>query len=218
MIAIIAKPLEKGLAEDEAISFRSTTTGNCSHHDRSKSDITSPNILVDDTLFFEVDNTLFGSVKNSIFKIIDESVALETFNRGGRQIIPTARRVAYSAFSIATPRLMEPYLFVEVQAPADCVSSVYTALAGDVATSPGTRLRFPAINSFGLNPTCERTPKAKPSACPSFTTGRSSPAIRSTRASSSTRWIIVRTDSTRNLVDELFNDIGKCHSLALVHL
>lgn len=29
----------------------------------------------------------------------------------------------------ATPRLMEPYYFVEVQAPADCVSAVYTVLA-----------------------------------------------------------------------------------------
>lgn len=31
--------------------------------------------------------------------------------------------------SQATPRLMEPYYFVEVQAPADCVSAVYTVLA-----------------------------------------------------------------------------------------
>jgi U5 small nuclear ribonucleoprotein component len=37
--------------------------------------------------------------------------------------------VAYSAFLMATPRLMEPYYFVEVQAPADCVSAVYTVLA-----------------------------------------------------------------------------------------
>ena len=29
----------------------------------------------------------------------------------------------------ATPRLMEPYYYVEVQAPADCVSAVYTVLA-----------------------------------------------------------------------------------------
>ena len=29
----------------------------------------------------------------------------------------------------ATPHLMEPYYFVEVQAPADCVSAVYTVLA-----------------------------------------------------------------------------------------
>lgn len=39
------------------------------------------------------------------------------------------QQVAYSAFLMATPRLMEPYLFVEVQAPADCVSAVYTVLA-----------------------------------------------------------------------------------------
>uniref|UniRef100_A0A1I7WSU4 EFG_C domain-containing protein n=1 Tax=Heterorhabditis bacteriophora TaxID=37862 RepID=A0A1I7WSU4_HETBA len=30
---------------------------------------------------------------------------------------------------MATPRLMEPYYVVEVIAPADCVSSVYTVLA-----------------------------------------------------------------------------------------
>ncbi|EDS40126.1 116 kda U5 small nuclear ribonucleoprotein component [Culex quinquefasciatus] len=183
MIAIIAKPLEKGLAEDGASSFRSTTTGNCSHHDRSKSDITSPNILVDDTLFFEADNTLLGSVKNSI-------PHPASWNR----ITSSKCKPPPIAFPPCTP-----------------------LLAGDVATSLGTRLRFPAIDSFGLKPTCERTPKAKPSACPSFTNGRSTPAIRSTRVSSSTHWIIVRTDSTRNLVDELFNDIGKCHSLALVH-
>lgn len=29
----------------------------------------------------------------------------------------------------ATPRMMEPYNFVEVMAPADCVSAVYTVLA-----------------------------------------------------------------------------------------
>ena len=50
-------------------------------------------------------------------------------HRGGGQMIPTARRVAYSSFLMATPRLMEPYYFVEVQAPADCVSSVYTVLS-----------------------------------------------------------------------------------------
>lgn len=31
--------------------------------------------------------------------------------------------------SQATPRMMEPYNFVEVMAPADCVSAVYTVLA-----------------------------------------------------------------------------------------
>merc|ERR1712013_837452 len=114
-------------------------------------DLTGPNILVDDTLPSEVDKGLLGSVKESIvqgfqwgtregplceepirnakFKILDAVIASEPIHRGGGQIIPTSRRVAYSAFLMATPRLMEPYLFVEVSAPADCVSAVYTVLA-----------------------------------------------------------------------------------------
>lgn len=47
---------------------------------------------------------------------------------------------------MATPRLMEPYYTVEVIAPADCVSAVYTVLAkrrGHVTTDapiPGSPL------------------------------------------------------------------------------
>ncbi|KPI95365.1 PREDICTED: 116 kDa U5 small nuclear ribonucleoprotein component [Papilio xuthus] len=146
-------------------------------------DATGPNILVDDTLPSEVDKHLLASVKDSIvqgfqwgtregplceepirnvkFKILDAVIAQEPLHRGGGQIIPTARRVAYSAFLMATPRLMEPYLFVEVQAPADCVSAVYTVLAkrrGHVtqdAPVPGSPLYtikafVPAIDSFGF--------------------------------------------------------------------
>jgi U5 small nuclear ribonucleoprotein component len=146
-------------------------------------DATGPNILVDDTLPSEVDKNLLGSVKDSIvqgfqwgtregplcdepirnvkFKILDAVIANEPIHRGGGQIIPTARRVAYSAFLMATPRLMEPYCYVEVQAPADCVSSVYTVLArrrGHVtqdAPVPGSPLYtikafLPAIDSFGF--------------------------------------------------------------------
>ncbi|KAE8750608.1 hypothetical protein FOCC_FOCC002588 [Frankliniella occidentalis] len=146
-------------------------------------DTTGPNILVDDTLPSEVDKSLLNSVKDSIvqgfqwgtregplceepirnvkFKILDAVIASEPLHRGGGQVIPTARRVAYSAFLMATPRLMEPYLFVEVQAPADCVSAVYTVLAkrrGHVtqdAPVPGSPLYtikafIPAIDSFGF--------------------------------------------------------------------
>jgi len=146
-------------------------------------DATGPNILVDDTLPSEVDKGLLGSVKESIvqgfqwgtregplceepirnakFKILDAVIANEPIHRGGGQIIPTSRRVAYSAFLMATPRLMEPYLFVEVSAPADCVSAVYTVLArrrGHVtqdAPVPGSPLYtikafIPAIDSFGF--------------------------------------------------------------------
>ncbi len=69
-------------------------------------------------------------------------IAGEPIHRAGAQIIPTARRVAYSAFLMATPRLMEPYYFVEVQAPADCVSAVYTVLARRRCVSHSVRVVF----------------------------------------------------------------------------
>ncbi|KAG9303617.1 hypothetical protein G9A89_018513 [Geosiphon pyriformis] len=114
-------------------------------------DDNGPNILCDDTLPSEVDKKLLLSVKDSIrqgfqwgtregplcdepirnvkFRILDAVLASEPIYRGGGQIIPTARRVCYSAFLTATPRLMEPVYYVEIQAPADCVSAVYTVLA-----------------------------------------------------------------------------------------
>lgn len=146
-------------------------------------DTCGPNILVDDTLPSEVDKNLLGAVKDSIvqgfqwgtregplceepirnvkFKILDAVIASEPLHRGGGQVIPTARRVAYSAFLMATPRLMEPYLFVEVQAPADCVSAVYTVLArrrghvtqdAPISGSPLYAIKafIPAIDSFGF--------------------------------------------------------------------
>lgn len=45
---------------------------------------------------------------------MDAKIAPEPLNRQSGQIIPTARRVAYSAFLMATPRLMEPVYYVEV--------------------------------------------------------------------------------------------------------
>lgn len=42
---------------------------------------------------------------------------------------PNSKMFVFFFLFQATPRLMEPYFFVEVQAPADCVSSVYTVLA-----------------------------------------------------------------------------------------
>ena len=61
----------------------------------------------------------------------------------------------------ATPRLMEPYYFCEIIAPADCVSAVYSVLAkrrghvtqdAPVAGSPLYTLKafIPAIDSFGF--------------------------------------------------------------------
>lgn len=65
-------------------------------------------------------------IRNVKFKILDANIASEALHRGGGQIIPTARRVCYSAFLMATPRLMEPVYYVEIQAPAGACFSPST--------------------------------------------------------------------------------------------
>lgn len=142
-----------------------------------------PNVLIDDTLPTEVDKKLLYNVKDSViqgfqwasregplceepirnvkFKLLDATLAAEPIYRGGGQIIPTARRVAYSSFLMATPRLMEPIYYTEIQAPADCVQAIYTVLSrrrGHVVNDtpkPGSplytiRAYIPTIDSFGF--------------------------------------------------------------------
>eukprot|EP00887_Chlorella_sp_A99_P003294 scaffold9.g3294.t1 len=100
-------------------------------------------------------------MRNVKFKLMDATVAPEPLHRGGGQVIPTARRVAYSAFLMATPRLMEPVYYVEIQTPADCISAIYNVLAkrrGHVtadAPRPGTpiflvKAFLPVMESFGF--------------------------------------------------------------------
>ncbi|KAL9248710.1 110 kDa U5 small nuclear ribonucleoprotein component CLO-like protein [Drosera capensis] len=142
-----------------------------------------PNILLDDTLSSEVDKNLLNAVKDSVvqgfqwgaregplcdepirnvkFKIVDAKIAPEPLHRGTGQIIPTARRVAYSSFLMATPRLMEPVYFVEIQTPTDCVSAIFTVLSkrrghiigeGDQPGTPAYIVKafLPVIESFGF--------------------------------------------------------------------
>lgn len=68
-------------------------------------------------------------IRNVKFRLLDAAIASEPIYRGGGQVIPTARRVCYSSFLTATPRLMEPVYFVEIESPADCISAIYTVLA-----------------------------------------------------------------------------------------
>lgn len=145
--------------------------------------VDGPNLLLDDTLAGEVDKGLLGAVRDSIvqgfqwgtregplcdepirnvkFKITDALIADEPLQRGGGQVIPTSRRVCYSAFLMATPRLMEPMYFVEIQTPADCIAAIYNVLAkrrGHVTKDlprPGTpiftvKAYLPVIESFGF--------------------------------------------------------------------
>lgn len=143
---------------------------------------TGPNILLDDSIPSEVDKSLLKTCKESIiqgfrwgvregplcdeairnvkFRMLDAKISDNPVFRGGGQIIPTSRRVCYSSFLMATPRLMEPYYLTEIVAPADCISAVYTVLArrrGHVVQDspvPGSPLymikaQLPVIDSFG---------------------------------------------------------------------
>ncbi|KAJ9648435.1 hypothetical protein H2199_001290 [Coniosporium tulheliwenetii] len=142
-----------------------------------------PNILQNDTLPGDVDQKLLKSVRDSIkqgfswatregplceepirntkFRITDVSLAPEPILRGGGQIIPTARRAAYSSFLMASPRLMEPVYECSMIGPADAVSSLYTVLArrrghvlqdGPIAGTPLYSVKglIPVIDSFGF--------------------------------------------------------------------
>ena len=103
------------------------------------------NVLLNDTLPSEVDAALLGDVRGSVvqgfrwacregplceepirnvkFKVLDATLSDTAIYRGAGQIIPTARRVAYSAFLLASPRLMEPFFQLEIQAPPDLVGT-----------------------------------------------------------------------------------------------
>jgi len=145
-------------------------------------DINGPNILVNDCLPSEVNINLLNTVRDEIiqgfqwatregplceepirnvkFEIKHAVIAEEPMHRG-LQIIPTARRVAYSAFLTATPRLMEPIYFVEIISPPDTITAIYNVLAkrrGHVVEErkkEGTPLYvvkafIPVIDSFGF--------------------------------------------------------------------
>jgi len=100
-------------------------------------------------------------IRNCCFRLIKAQIADRPIDRGGGQIIPTARRVLYSSFLLSSPRLMEPHFFVEIQCPADCITAIYRVLKkrrghvmGEVP-KPGTPFYLlnaviPAIDSFGF--------------------------------------------------------------------
>lgn len=114
-------------------------------------DVQGPNILRDDTLPSRVDKKLLFSVRDSIvqgfvwgtkegplcdepvrnvkFRLTDATLAADPAQRNRGHIITTSRRVVYSSFLFAEPCLMEPIYYVEVQAPADCITAVNTVLS-----------------------------------------------------------------------------------------
>lgn len=156
----------------------------------------STNILFNDTLPYEVDSKLLHDVKAPIvqafqwttregplceepirgvkFKLIHAEIAEEAMHRGGGQIIPTARKAAFLSFLQAEPRIMEPYVFIEIVVPPDVVRNAVDSSGREMRNSlledliekrrgkitkkqeiPGTPLYrvnaiMPAIDSFGF--------------------------------------------------------------------
>ena len=78
-------------------------------------------------------------IRNVKFKILGAEIAPEPLARGGGQIIPTARRVCYSSFLMATPRLVEPVYYVEIQTrpePGDLTHAVVLAACTALSRLP----------------------------------------------------------------------------------
>ena len=54
--------------------------------------------MTQDDVSINNDDITLTAIRNVKFKLLDATIAGEPSHRGGGQIIPTARRVAYSAF------------------------------------------------------------------------------------------------------------------------
>lgn len=104
------------------------------------------NIFQDDTLSDEVDRKAMKAIRESVkqgfkwavrdgplcdepilnvrFKIIEAELSEDPSQRNSSQIISTARRACYSAFLLASPRLMEPLYFFEILVHYDSVGVI----------------------------------------------------------------------------------------------
>jgi U5 small nuclear ribonucleoprotein component len=131
-------------------------------------------------------------MRNVKLKLVGADICAEPIHRGGGQLIPTARRVAYSAFLTASPRLLEPIMAVEITAPADCVPAVYTVLSrrrGHVVSDTpraGTPLYvmkafLPAIDSFGFETDLRAHTQGQAFALSVFDHWDTVPGLRATR-------------------------------------
>lgn len=93
--------------------------------------------------------------------IEDITMHADAIHRGGGQIIPTARRVAYACELTAQPRLMEPVFLVDIQTVETAMGGIYNVLTrrrGIIMgeeNRPGTpiynvRAFLPVAESFGF--------------------------------------------------------------------
>merc|ERR1719440_955466 len=142
-------------------------------------DGSGPNIVVDVTVAVQYLNEIKDSVvagwqwvckegplcdetlRDVRIDIHDVVLHADAIHRGGRQIIPTARRAFLAACITASPRLQEPIFLVEIQCPENAMGGVYSSLnrkRGTVVEEtnrPGTPLYnvkayLPVSESFGF--------------------------------------------------------------------
>lgn len=100
-------------------------------------------------------------VRGAKFRLLDATVSESPIGRSPAQIIPAARRAAYSSILTASPRLLEPVYLIEVTCPQPNLAAVYTVVQRRRGTPlsdgpvPGTSLfcfrgLVPVLDSFGL--------------------------------------------------------------------
>eukprot|EP01002_Notosolenus_urceolatus_P010776 NODE_381_length_2136_cov_16.408241_g305_i0.p1 GENE.NODE_381_length_2136_cov_16.408241_g305_i0~~NODE_381_length_2136_cov_16.408241_g305_i0.p1 ORF type:complete len:683 (+),score=218.39 NODE_381_length_2136_cov_16.408241_g305_i0:236-2050(+) len=96
------------------------------------------------------------------FALLGANISSAPAQRQSGQIVPTARRLAHSAFLLAAPRLMEPIWRYYITTPADAISAVYSVLStrrGHVLSDTPTPMTplftvtalVPVMDSFGLD-------------------------------------------------------------------
>lgn len=101
------------------------------------------------------------NMRGIILKIEDITLHSDAIHRGGGQIIPAFRKVIYAAFLCATPRLMEPIFLVDISAPKNSISGVYSVIVNkrgkvfEETTKQGNSMctikaYLPVANSFGF--------------------------------------------------------------------
>lgn len=100
-------------------------------------------------------------VRGVKFRVLDATVADNAVGRSPAQLIPAARRSAYSSILTGRPRLLEPVFLIEVTCPQRALEAVYTLVQrrrgtplSDAAVA-GTPLHVfrglvPVLDSFGL--------------------------------------------------------------------
>lgn len=85
---------------------------------------------------------LSAAIRNVKFKILDAVIAQEPLHRGGGQVIPTARRVVYSAFLMVSLILLILALPLPGLLFGNLLTGIFLYCGWDAPTPPFLRPQF----------------------------------------------------------------------------